>query len=200
MQRRRKSGFRMKLVQASAAFVAACVTLAVTEPSDEAQEGQHSYAEPETVQAAAYEAPTETRAAAAADEEEAEADSIRFSDSDADILMRLAMAEAEGESTYGKALVMLSVMNRVDSKDFPDTIEGVVFQKAGGSYQFSSVIPGGRYWTKAPNDDCKAALRLVESGWDESSGALYFESCAGQSWHSRNLEFLFSCGRHNFYR
>ena len=47
---------------------------------------------------------------------------------DSAILLQIAMAEAEGESTEGKALVMLVVLNRVWSEGFPDTISEVVFQ------------------------------------------------------------------------
>ena len=36
-------------------------------------------------------------------------------------LAKIAMAEAEGEDTEGKALVILVVLNRVWSDDFPDT-------------------------------------------------------------------------------
>ena len=119
---------------------------------------------------------------------------------DSKILLKIAMAEAEGESTEGKALVMMVVLNRVWSDGFPNTIEEVVFQKSGKAYQFSPVAKGGRYWTTEPNEDCYAALEMVEHGWDESKGALYFEACKGESWHSRNLEYLFSCGNHNFYK
>ena len=38
------------------------------------------------------------------------------------------MAEAEGEGTEGKALVMKVVLNRVESREFPNSIEDVVFQ------------------------------------------------------------------------
>lgn len=115
---------------------------------------------------------------------------------DAEMLMKIAMAEAEGESIEGKALVMLVVLNRVWSDQFPDSIEEVIFQKN----QFSPVAEGGRYWTTEPNAECAEALALVESGWDESQGALYFESTGKDGWHSRNLEFLFEFGRHKFYR
>ncbi len=115
---------------------------------------------------------------------------------DSEILLKIAMAEAEGEPTEGKALVMLVVLNRVWSEDFPGTIQEVVFQEN----QFSVTEPGGRYYTTEPNEDCRKALELVESGWDESQGALYFESCDADSWHSRNLELLFQYGGHRFYR
>ena len=119
---------------------------------------------------------------------------------DAEILMKIAMAEAEGESVEGKALVMLVVLNRVWSDRFPDSIEEVIFQRYGDVWQFSPMAEGGRYWTTEPNAECAEALALVESGWDESRGAFFFESTGRDGWHSRNLEFLFEYGGHKFYR
>lgn len=119
---------------------------------------------------------------------------------DAEMLMKIAMAEAEGESVEGKALVMLVVLNRVWSDQFPDSIEAVIFQHYGNVWQFSPVAEGGRYWTTEPDEECAEALALVESGWDESQGAFYFESTGKDGWHSRNLEFLFEYGGHKFYR
>ena len=115
---------------------------------------------------------------------------------DSEILLKIAMAEAEGESVEGKALVMLVFLNRVWSEDFPGTIEDVVFQPR----QFSPVREGGRYYTTEPDRECYEALELVMQGWDESGGALYFESCDKDSWHSENLEFLYQYGNHKFYR
>lgn len=114
---------------------------------------------------------------------------------DKEILMKIAMSEAESESTEGKALVMLSVLNRVQSDEFPDTVSEVVFQDT----QYSPVLDG-RYYSTNPDNDCLAALELVESGWDESLGAMYFENYGADSWHSKNLEFLFQEGNHKFYK
>ena len=97
---------------------------------------------------------------------------------DEEILMKIAMSEAEGESTEGKALVMLSVLQNM---------------------QYSPVLDG-RYYSTTPDDDCLAALKLIESGWDESMGAMYFENAGVDSWHRRNLEFLFQEGNHKFYK
>lgn len=118
---------------------------------------------------------------------------------DAYLLAKIAMAEAEGEDTEGKALVMLVVLNRVWSDKFPNSIEDVITENNGTTYQFSPVIPGGRWWTVEPNQDCWDALKLIERGWDESWGALYFESQGVSDWHRRNLEFLFQHGSHYFY-
>lgn len=112
------------------------------------------------------------------------------------MLAKIAMAEAEGESVEGKALVILVVLNRVWSDEFPDSIEEVIFQKN----QFSPVAEGGRYWTTEPDAGCYETLELVMGGWDESQGAFYFESTGRDGWHSQNLEFLFEFGGHKFYR
>lgn len=115
---------------------------------------------------------------------------------DSEMLLKIAMAEAEGEGIEGKALVMLVVLNRVWSSEFPGTVEEVIFQ----SGQFSPVMEGGRYYTTEPDEECYEALELVMLGWDESYGALYFENYGKDSWHSKNLEFLYQVGNHKFYR
>jgi len=55
-----------------------------------------------------------------------------------DLLARLVRAEAQGESYLGKVAVANVVMNRVASSQFPNTIEGVIYQKG----QFSPVASG----------------------------------------------------------
>lgn len=126
--------------------------------------------------------------------------SIMSCDWDADdsyLLARIAMAEAEGEDTEGKAYVIMVVLNRMLSDEFPDTIGGVIFQ----DNQFSPVS-NGRFDSVEPNDDCWDALNMIQvDKWDKSQGALYFESCESEdNWHSRNLEYLFTHGKHRFYK
>lgn len=116
---------------------------------------------------------------------------------DSYLLAKIAMAEAEGEPTTGKALVIQVVLNRVWSKDFPDTIREVLYQNG----QFSP-IANGRFDAVEPNADCWAAVDLVmEAQYDYSKGALYFESCDNtDNWHNRTLEFLYQVGNHRFYK
>lgn len=54
------------------------------------------------------------------------------------LIALVTMAEAEGEPELGKRLVIDTILNRVDSKHFPNTVKGVVYQ----SNQFSSVWNG----------------------------------------------------------
>lgn len=47
---------------------------------------------------------------------------------DAVLIAKLVLAEAEGEPEMGKRLVIDTVLNRLDSKDFPNTVYDVVYQ------------------------------------------------------------------------
>jgi len=125
-----------------------------------------------------------------------------WNENDMYLLAKIAMAEAEGESMQTKTLVILTVLNRVQSDEFPDTIEEVILQKGNGAHQFSPTIPGGRWYTTEPNEDCwEAVCKVQEAIYDYSGGALYFESCASaDNWHSRNLEFLYQSDNMRFYK
>ena len=116
---------------------------------------------------------------------------------DSYLLAKIAMAEAEGESIQGKTLVILVVLNRVHNADFPNTIQDVIFEEN----QFTPVI-NGRFDKVEPDADCWEAVQVVmEAQYDYSDGALYFESCDdADNWHSRNLDYLYQCGNHKFYK
>lgn len=118
-----------------------------------------------------------------------------WGDKDEYLLARIAMAEAEGEDAKGKALVVCVVLNRVSSSEFPNSIEEVIYQPR----QFSP-ISNGRFDSVEPDEDCYEALSMVESGWDKSQGAMYFEAKSSSTWHSTYLEFLFKHGNHYFYK
>lgn len=120
---------------------------------------------------------------------------LKFTDSERYMLAKIAMAEAEGEDTEGKALVICVVLNRVKNDGFADTIWDVISE----SGQFEG-YSGGRYDSLEPSEDCWIALEMVEAGWDESQGALYFETSGNYgSWQSSNLSKLFTHGDHDFF-
>ena len=120
-----------------------------------------------------------------------------FSYEEAYLLTKIAMAEAEGEDITGKVLVIETVLNRVSSSEFPNSIKDVIYEKN----QFTPILDG-RFDRVEPNDDCWEAFYIVTGSEDDiSQGALYFESCANSdNWHSRNLQFLFQHGNSNFYK
>ena len=113
------------------------------------------------------------------------------------LLARIAMAEAEGCNIQTKTLIIMCVLNRVQSDEFPNTIEEVIFQEN----QFSP-IDNGRWDRVEPNEDCYEAVRIVmEAKYDYSGGATYFENCADEdNWHSRNLEYLYESEGIRFYK
>lgn len=57
---------------------------------------------------------------------------------DMELIAQLVEAEAGNQDLYGKRLVVDVVLNRVESPDFPNTVEEVIFQKG----QFSVVTNG----------------------------------------------------------
>lgn len=58
-----------------------------------------------------------------------------LSKSDINLIALVTMAEAEGECELGKRLVIDTILNRVDSTYFPNTVHGVIYQQN----QFTSV-------------------------------------------------------------
>lgn len=120
-----------------------------------------------------------------------------WSAEDSYLLAKIAMAEAEGCNNQTKTLIILCVLNRVKSDEFPDTIHDVIFQ----TNQFSP-IDNGRWDRVEPNEDCWEAVKVVmEAKYDYSGGATYFESCDDEdNWHSRNLEFLYESEGIRFYK
>jgi len=72
--------------------------------------------------------------------EQAEEDSWPFpiTQDEIDLIALVTMAEAEGETELGKRLVIDTILNRVDSEHFPDTVNDVIYQRN----QFSSMWNG----------------------------------------------------------
>ena len=121
---------------------------------------------------------------------------LDFTDEESQMLMKLAMAEAEDQGVIGKAIVMNVVKNRVESDQFPNSIEEVIYQPK----QFSP-IEDGRYDAAVPDAECYEALEWVLNYWDGSAGALYFEAYYNEnSWHRDNLTMLFQYDDLIFYK
>ena len=81
------------------------------------------------------------------------------------------MAEAGNQGIDGMRMVCDVILNRVDSPDFPNTIEGVITQKN----QFLSYSDGGMQRRNIPSEDCYKAcqMELEKRGWP---GLLYFRT------------------------
>ena len=110
-----------------------------------------------------------------------------FSPEEKEMLLKLGMAElGNAGCTECVALVMCTVLNRVEAERFGSSIQRVILAPE----QFTPVMTGA-YNRAKPNDLCYDAYEMVIHGWYESQGALYYEFCEGESWHSKNLHLLF---------
>jgi len=122
------------------------------------------------------------------------------------VLEKIVHAEARGESEHGQRLVVNVILNRHNSKNFPNGIHNIVFQNGVNSkgdlvYQFSPIADGA-YAKAIPSESVKNAVTKVLDGWDESKGSLYFRTVKGLegSWHQQALTELFRHGCHVFFR
>ena len=126
-----------------------------------------------------------------------------MSDEDYANLLKIVEAEAGGEDLKGKILVANVIFNRIKSPDFPSNVTDVVWERSGGSTQFSPVADG-RIYTVTVSKETKEAVNRAIDGEDYSHGALYFmeERYADEEnvkWFKDELKFLFRHGVHDFY-
>lgn len=117
-------------------------------------------------------------------------------------LAKIAECEAGNQNIQTRTLVIMTILNRVWSDKFPDTIYEVITENDGTTYQFSPCIPGHSWYTTEPSEDSYEAVSVVlESKYDYSGGCTYFESCEDtDNWHSKNLEFLYQSEDVRFYK
>lgn len=120
------------------------------------------------------------------------------------ILERIVEAEAGGEDQKGRILVANVVLNRVISKEFPNTVRGVVFAHSGRRYQFSP-ISNGSYYRVHVSAGTKKAVQAALDGQDPSQGALYFMERAladrgNVRWFDRCLTKISRYGCHEFFK
>ncbi|MBM7614904.1 cell wall hydrolase [Alkaliphilus hydrothermalis] len=114
-------------------------------------------------------------------------------------LSRIIHAEAQGEPYEGKVAVGNVILNRVKSNLFPNTIEGVVFDKQHGYTQFSPVIDGSIY--NNPGADSIQAAKDALNGVSPVGESLYFLNPrkAENFWIIKNRVFYKTIGDHDFY-
>ena len=113
-------------------------------------------------------------------------------------LSRIISAESGGESMEGQIAVGNVVLNRVASREFPDTIPGVIFDRVDG-VQFEPVSNGTVY--KTPTAQAVEAARRVLAGEKVIGNALYFYAPALSQgvWINANRTYYKTIGCHRFY-
>ena len=114
-------------------------------------------------------------------------------------LARIIHAESRGEPLLGQIAVGNVVLNRTRSPSYPNTIYGVIFDRKYG-VQFSPVLDGSIYNT--PSYNSTLAAKICLEGYDISEGALFFlrPEMSTSSWIPNNRPYVFSVGKHDFYK
>ncbi len=111
-----------------------------------------------------------------------------LTDEEVELIALLTMAEAEGESEYGQRLVIDTVLNRMDSEHFPDSVHDVIYQKN----QYSSMTGErvARCWVK------EELCELVRSELKERTDydVVFFRT---EHYHSFGVP-MFQAGAHYF--
>lgn len=85
-----------------------------------------------------------------------------LSEEDISLIALVTMAEAEGECEKGKRLVIDTILNRMYSEHFPDTVYDVIYQP----YQFSSMWNGRVDRCEVRDDICKLVKEELENRTD----------------------------------
>ena len=89
-----------------------------------------------------------------------------------ELLAQLVEAEAGNQPIEGKRLVVDVILNRLNSDDFPDTVEGVIFQPG----HFSVMTNGA--WEKAAwhMQDSDYSAVMIEMEMHENKEVLFFNN------------------------
>jgi N-acetylmuramoyl-L-alanine amidase len=110
-------------------------------------------------------APSKTRAKAASDSRK----SMKLTEAEVDLLARIVRAEAQSESFEGKVAVAEVVLNRVESKKFPDSVKGVIY--APGQFQ---PVKNGQINKPADEQSFKAVQAALSNKEESVNGAVFF--------------------------
>lgn len=122
---------------------------------------------------------------------ETEQDNISdISEEEKDLLALVTMAEAEGECEEGKRLVIDTVLNRVDSVHFPNTISEVIYQPN----QFTSMWNGRVDRCYVTDDIYRLVLEELE---DRKDHDVIFFTAGGYGQYGVPM---FQVGNHYFCR
>lgn len=125
-------------------------------------------------------------------------ESIKLSQKERDLLERLVEAEASDEPYEGKLAVATVVLNRLKGKDWPNTIEGVIYQKG----QFSPVA-NGSIKRPASEDSKKAVREVFDNGYRTFGPEVVFfcnPKLSTDKWMINNRERVTIIGGHHFFK
>ena len=120
-----------------------------------------------------------------------------ISTADKELMARLIHAEAKGEPYAGKVAVATVILNRVASSDFPNTVSGVIYEKANGYYAFTPVQNGEL--NKPADAEAMKAVNEALAFRGQGKGSLFFYNpkTAKSDW-ILSRQVTVSIGNHRF--
>ena len=76
---------------------------------------------------------------------------------------RIVFGEARGESSRGQLAVAYTVVNRVGHAGYPNTLDGVVYQRYGGNYQYNTLDNAShtKKWKKAKKNNAATYTNAI---------------------------------------
>jgi N-acetylmuramoyl-L-alanine amidase len=95
-----------------------------------------------------------------------------ITEAEKNLMARLVHAEAVGEPYAGKVAVATVILNRVASSDFPNTVNGVVYEKSNGYFAFTPVQNGTI--KQAADPASKKAVNEALAFRGQGNGSLFF--------------------------
>ena len=123
----------------------------------------------------------------------------KYTPAELELLARLVHAEAGGEPFVGQVAVAASVLNRVNSPKFPNTLPGVINQVVNGCYQYSPVLDGRI--NRPASDSARRAIEEALNGSDPSGGATgFYNPRKTSNWWVRTRPVVCVIGQHIFFR
>ena len=99
-----------------------------------------------------------------------------LTDEEIELIALVTMAEAESEPELGKRLVIDTILNRVDSPHFPNTVKEVIYQPS----HFSSMWNGRVDKCEVTDEICQLVIEELESR--EDSDVVFFHSGKYGKW------------------
>lgn len=113
---------------------------------------------------------------------------------DLDIISRIINAEAGNQCLKGKIAVGNIILNRVASREFPNNVHDVVYQRN----QFNVVYYAS--YQRTPSAESVLAAKMALDGINVVPGAVFYNVSGTSSWASRNRPYLTTVQGHDFYK
>jgi N-acetylmuramoyl-L-alanine amidase len=120
-----------------------------------------------------------------------------FTVAEQDLLARLVSAEAKGEPYAGKVAVATVVLNRVASKDFPNTLTGVINEVSNGHYAFTPVQNGTIKQAATAESKRAAKEAIALKGMGKGSLFFYNPKTSTSKWIT-SRQTVVTIGQHVF--